>query len=530
MPLIIDKVRVWRQNLNEIEQDRLYLGIPLLVSLLIKLILIAVLYNSPINNDGTLYINAARQFAAGNFAEGLALYPMPAYSLLLVLVHTIISDWIFAGFLISVLSIVLVTIPLYYLTKIMFDAKTGFWACLIFAVLPRMNGWSLHLMRDPLFLFFIISCIYFALKSISEKNLFFIGVAFILAWSATLIRIEGVVFIVFYWFYLIYLSLFSKENRSRHFSRAMIWAGIPIGITLLVLLFCGVRSMAFNRFDYVYEKLITLLSGGFLRKSTQIYHFLSEAGTGEPFDGGHYSFASLAKHFMPLIYLLGIVQVFVKVLSPLSLAPLYIGFKDKVKPFDSKHDRRFILLVWFLFTGLGYYFLIDHDLIATRYLIVPAVLLLPWVGFGINKLLEKSKISSHKKMIFFLISIIILVPTIKTFQLTSSRDTTTIRTVNWVKDYCKTNKAKIVFNNHEVFFYIGLKIENDSNLQMHYYRKGKVAKNIELFAEKKNAEIIILKVKTRDIDKVMDFKLYQKIKSFAGNKYTILIYNRTFKE
>ena len=111
--MIAERLRMWNQTFSESEQDRLFLGVPILISIIVKLILLLFLYNSPINNDGTLYINAARQYAMGNFAAGLAYYPMPAYPLLLSFVHIVIPGWIMTGYLISLVSMVLVTIPLY---------------------------------------------------------------------------------------------------------------------------------------------------------------------------------------------------------------------------------------------------------------------------------------------------------------------------------------------------------------------------------------------------------------------------------
>jgi 4-amino-4-deoxy-L-arabinose transferase-like glycosyltransferase len=168
--LIFDKVKMWSQKFNNSGKDHLYLGVPILVTVLLKLIILMTLYDSPVNNDATVYINSARQYLMGNFTEGIIIYPQPAYPLLLVLIHFVIPDWIFSGYFISIVSMILATIPLYYLTKTMFDKKAAFWACLIFAILPRMNEWSMNISRDPLFLFLFMSCVYLSLKFIKEKT------------------------------------------------------------------------------------------------------------------------------------------------------------------------------------------------------------------------------------------------------------------------------------------------------------------------------------------------------------------------
>ncbi|MCK5100286.1 MAG: glycosyltransferase family 39 protein [Desulfobacteraceae bacterium] len=533
--MIAEKLRMWNQTFNESEQDRLFLGIPILISIIMKLVLLLFLYNSPINNDGTLYINAAKQYAMGNFAAGLAYYPMPAYPLLLSFVHIVIPGWIMTGYFISMVSMVLVTIPLYYLTKTMFGVKAGFFTCIIFAFLPRMNEWSMNISRDPLFAFLFILCAYCALKFILERNLFLFGATFVLAWCATLVRIEGVIFIVFYFLALAYFAIVDKENRSCYGSRALIWIGIPIGIALLALFSSGIRGIAVNRFDYVFAELSMFFSGEFLTKPTAIYHFLSEAMTHPPFYDGHYSFAALCRHFMPVIYIFGILQILVKILFPLSFIPLYVGFKNRRKPFDNNDNAcsgKFILWICILYIGLGYYFLIDHDFIATRYLIIPAFLLLPWIGHGLVILYEKINASPKKTMIIALILIIILAPAAKTFKLISSRETIVVTTAKWLKDNDKTAKMQIVSNNRKDAFYIELEAEDNSNWKTHFYnqRKRKALQSIEEFALEKNAQIIVFKTKTKYADKVETFQFYQKINSFVGKKYTIFIYDKMSKK
>ncbi len=518
-------MKIWYQSSNDKQKDLICLGIPILISLTIKLILLIVLFDTPVNNDAAVYINSAKLYVMGNFADGMIVYPMPAYPLLLAFIHIFIPDWIAAGYFISLVSMILVTIPLYYLTKTMFGSKAGFWACLVFSVLPKMNQWSIDIIRDPLFLLLFISCIYFALRSIKKSDFYLFGLTFVLAWSATLIRIEGVIFIGFYSCVLIYFAIVDTDNRARFFSRSLIWVGIPIGIALLAVLFSG-YGIAVNRFDHVLLELIGFFNGNFLTNSSQIGQFLSEAATKPPFFDGSYSFAALCRHFLPIIYLLGIVQILVKILFPLLLIPLYIGFKVKVKLPD--YYGKFILLVWILFAGLGYYFLIKYDFIATRYLMIPAFLLLPWIGLGLDRLCEIVGTSPYKKILVFLILIIILVPTGKTLRLTlsKSKGITTVQTVQWLIENDKINNVQIVSNHYKVSLYIDLKAKADSNWKTHYYDERNNSLSVEEFALEKSAEIIVLKKKTKEIDKVEDFQFYQKVKSFVGKKHYSLIYTR----
>ncbi len=519
--MIVDGVRTRLNNLNDNKKDWIYLGLPILISLIIKLVLLAALYNNPVNNDGTLYINAARQYALGNFAKGFMVYQMPAYPLLLAFVHMVIPNWVISGYLISLFSMILVTIPLFYLIKIMFNSKVAFWGCVVFAILPKVNDWSFDIIRDPLFLLLFISSVYFALRSVLEKDSILFVTTIIFAWLSTLIRIEGVIFIGFYWFVLIYNSIADKENRTHFSIRSFVWIGIPLGIVLIALLSGSVRNLAFNRFDTLYSELVNFFSGDFLNKSRRIYDTLSEISGHKPFKDGHYSFITLCKHFIPLIYLLGILQAILKVLFPLSIIPLYFGFKAKVNTYMG--SGKFIFGIWIFFIGFAYYAIIDHDFIPTRWLMIPAILLLPWVGCGINQLIAKANTFTYRKLILCLISLIILAPAIKSFALISSRDVTTSYAVKWLKKNDKINKVPIVSNNFKDSFHINLAAHADSDWKVYYYKKQKISYNIEKFAQKKHAKIIIYKFKTKNKGKISNFQFYEKVTSITGNKYTTMI-------
>ena len=97
------------------------------------------LFIKVINHDGVLYIAAAQKFAAGYFREGSALHPMPAYSLLVALVHYLTPNWIVAARLVSLTSSVLTIVPLYLSTLDLFDRKTAIWSCTAFTLLPLSN-------------------------------------------------------------------------------------------------------------------------------------------------------------------------------------------------------------------------------------------------------------------------------------------------------------------------------------------------------------------------------------------------------
>ena len=175
---------------------------------------IVALFNKPFNSDGVLYISAAQYFATGHFKEGLDLFPMPLYSLIITAVHFIVPNWEVAAKLISITSMVLATIPLYLLTTELFNRKAAFWACLAFAVSPLPNDWAVDVIRGPIFVFFVLWAVYFAQNAIiSKRPIFFFLTAFFSCVSLFL-RIEGVIIIPFFFFFTMCLILIKREKES----------------------------------------------------------------------------------------------------------------------------------------------------------------------------------------------------------------------------------------------------------------------------------------------------------------------------
>lgn len=506
-------------NLDEASLNRLCLGIPLAVSLCVKLILLLFLHQSAVNMDGTLYINAARHFAAGDIAAGLALYPMPAYSLLIALTHTVIPNWISAAYFISITSMVLATIPLYHLTKKLFGMKEAFWACLIFALLPKMNEWSLYVSRDPLFLSIAAWFVLVALKSIRKTGLLLFGSTFLLAWAAILIRIEGLIFIFFYAVILIRQAVTAGEPKGPHYLKLLIWL-FPLGAGLMLIGIMGVHGIRVNRFDQVYKWMVPLFNGDFLNSYFQIYNFLSEAENHSPFSGWHYNFAALSRHYLLIIYMMGIIEVLLKIISPLSFIPLYMTLKRPVP-----RQGKWVFWLCALFIAAVYYSLLTRDFIATRFLMMPAFLLLPWIGAGTNTLWLKATMASYNLWSRIILVFLIVLPAVMTLNLPRSNDNTIPKVVAWLANNSTAEKVHIVTNAKKVPFYADLETDNNPNWTVAVY-ENENDMEIESFAINENATILILKKKHRKNKKMLVFDHFKKIAEFETKREMTTVYAR----
>ncbi len=144
------------RELAQIPESRRALPLLLMFSAILMGALFFVRLKADLNFDGEIYIAAARKYAAGMYKEGLAIYPMPLYPYLIALMHRIIPNWILAGRLISYFCMTLTVIPLYLLSKDLFDRRAAFWACIAFTLLPDTLLHSNEVMRDPPFFLFAI--------------------------------------------------------------------------------------------------------------------------------------------------------------------------------------------------------------------------------------------------------------------------------------------------------------------------------------------------------------------------------------
>jgi|GEM_PF-1053519 4-amino-4-deoxy-L-arabinose transferase-like glycosyltransferase len=137
-------------------KDSLYLAIALACSLLWRLPLIV----SPgaIHNDSTEYIRIARLIMKGVWSEGDI---PPFYSLLIIGVNFIVGDLELSGIIVSVLSGVILTIPIFYLAKEFYDVRVAFIAALLAAFQPYLYKYAGTVLTESTYALLLVSAVLF---------------------------------------------------------------------------------------------------------------------------------------------------------------------------------------------------------------------------------------------------------------------------------------------------------------------------------------------------------------------------------
>jgi len=482
-----------------------------LLSLLLKVVLL--IRGDVANPDGVLYIAAAEKHAQGLFSEGLSYYRMPFYPLLLAAIHFVVSDWVLAGQLLTTISLVLVLLPLYALARRLFNHQSALWTILMFAVLPEFN--TISIMRDPLFLLFILSSLLFLVIFYQDHKFKAISGFLLFSVLAVLTRIEGVlllaifpIVLMFYWW------------SSRRSNGCSVRLAIPMVLIVIVFSFVllGVNTVGIStnlRLDEVSLWVKDLISFNFMIGYQQLMESLRELQQALPGGSYHNNLLEVTRHYAPFIYLIGLLEILVKAVFPTSLLA-FLTFRWKKSESLMSSDRWLIFFPWFTFVLLNILFLIKKNFIQTRYFWVPIVLALPWIGYGINLWWQERQ--QRKIVVTVVLVLIIMAPLSKTIARSlTPQDTTVISAGIWLKKYDPLRQIMILYNDSRLPLYAGRVSEVNLKHELESLRK--------LVQHDKDVDLVALYLSNKK-KKKYSIGGFESLKIFRGDKKTVVILKR----
>ena len=494
------------------------------ISLFLKILLL--MSDNTVNNDGLLYIAAAQKFAAGHFNEWLKAFPMPFYPMLIGIVHFLISDWVTAARTISIIFIVFTIIPVYLLTKELFDRKAAFWASLAFALAPFPNSLADTVIRDPGFIFFIAWAIYFALRTTQTQEIYFLCMTALFSIFSILFRIEGIILIIFFPVYLLVLYFIEEQKRTYLLKRSVLLIMIPLFLVTVFFIFGLNKPNSFNRSGEIYSEIKRLFNIGFLDSYYAISDNLKTLEQSSPVSGFKNNFAEIARHYMHLIYLVGLIESFIIVLFPLYLLPLFFSFNRTVQT-----NRVFVSSVFLIYMLMVYYFLVKMDFITSRYLSVPLLLVYPWIGAGIQRFFEYLAVKFPPKVFALFFLIFFILPVYKCVEQEFNEDRSLMAAAKWVADKSDEGKLRIITTDNRFLFYSGRDYyaagnaffvtggdelynfdNNDNN-----YRK------LEQVAIQKKFDLVLIRISSKK--EAPQFEYFKKLREFKGRKNISYIFS-----
>lgn len=493
---------------------------PLVLSFLLKLFL--SYQDAVINSDGVLYLQAAQMIAEGRFAHSLLLYPMPAYPFLIAVVHTVVPDWILAAKFIGLITAAAVTVPVYFLTRILFDRKAAFYAAMAAAVLPSLNDIAPDVIRDPCFFLFACWSVYWMVKASLTKRILAAFWAFVIGGAAILFRIEAISLLAAYLFYLAGLTIFGEERR--HFAiKSLLFLMIPTFIGVVGLVSFGTTAEGFDRIDQLRAIGGHIISGDFFKGYQSIYaHLKNSERLALPPSGELYT---LARHYMPVLYLIGMLEAFFKSLFLPFAASLWVARRHCL----AVKGMPVVVLAILFHSLLVFIYCLHIDYLSSRYLLLSALLFLPLVGQGTVMLEDKCRQLRWQKTSLIILTIIFLVlPLYRSVVKGMGEDQVIALTGRWLSDRSEFHQVGWAVNDLRYYIYA----DREFN-----FRKGKresskigryFAENdygaLEIQARAGGKGVIIIKESKRETRLKPDFRHFRRIKQIESHQSIVSIY------
>ncbi|MBA2880800.1 4-amino-4-deoxy-L-arabinose transferase-like glycosyltransferase [Desulfosalsimonas propionicica] len=504
------------ENLFDAYEPKYGLLFCLALAAFIKILLLC-LFQKPINADGTLYISIAKHFADGRFSDGMALYPMPFYPALIALVHFIIPNWDLAARLLSIFFMTFAIVPLYFLTRDLFNRHAAFWSAFAFAVSPVFNEWSVDVIRGTGFVFCVLWAVWLGQKALKlEKPAFFVWTGAISVISF-LFRVEGIFLIVFFPLFCIVRMLQKPKTAVSMAKGLMLWLAFIAVLGGAGLTAAHLNQMPVNRLDSVTSKADAALQLEFMDKYMERYKALEKLEGTPPFYHGRQNLLETTRHFMYLVYLTGFGKIFIKVIFPCFFVALFFS---SWRPMQVQHA--FILGLIGFYLLLVYLNLINRDFMQHRFVFAPACLVYPWVGQGLNNLFNRVKNSFRPNFwLFCFLAVFLVVPASKAFHSVVKRDDSVIiEAGRFAKQNELLRDARVLTNDSQLPYYGGLTVDQFETIpnkyEDDYAGMGKIA-------IKKQIDIIYIKV-SDEKDIMPQFSGYRLIKKFPSDDRIIYIF------
>lgn len=244
--------------LSYISRNRTLFYFLLILVLAFSLRLARSFIDDNMDKDSVVYLWMAKSAATGDINGAVAynLRMPPLYISLMAAGEYLGIGAFNAAMAVSVVAGTLLLIPVFSITRTLFNDKIALFASIIVATHPYLVRISAEIMRDSLFLFLIFAGLAFALKAAKEGKSLNWCVPGIFAGLAVMTRTEGIdlVFAIMLWFVVeLYMSFRNKcviNMIKKTLSSAFCLLAAFLLVTLPVQLLLSETSSAWGPVDY----------------------------------------------------------------------------------------------------------------------------------------------------------------------------------------------------------------------------------------------------------------------------------------
>ena len=486
------------------------------ISIGIKLVLVVM--SDIINPDAVRYINAAHEILRRDFAAAFTHEKMLGFAFLLGLTKLVVADWFLAGKLLSALPLVLTTLPLYLIARDLFGVRAALASAVMFSVLPYANGLVTEVVKGPMFLLCIVTSLWLVMRGLRNETWPELVGAACFALLGMLFRVESMVYLATVMLMLGLFVCVGKGRRAAGLQRLLAFSALPVAVACMggAVILAGLVPPEI--LDRAAEHFGHYFTPHLFDNYVRIYQHLDEVE--RQFSGGQWSndFFELARYQLPLIYLVGLLQVFVKVLSPVFLLPLLFSFKLKQ---HRGAALALLLAVIFGFLGMDYLFLVKNNFISGRYLLVPVILSLVLAGYGLDRLLGTLSATGFAKFASVLVLFLcIMVPAVESFAVLADQKIVLKTAGHWLAKHQDLDRLQIITNNEQVVFYAGLMRRS------YQVFPPAPAGGYEAEALQREGDLVILVFSATQYGQLPAFRQFRPLAEFADKRKKIVIYER----
>lgn len=325
----------------------------------------------PIFADEAIYIRWAQVMRAEPTLRFVSLSDgkTPLFMWVMIPLLKIFKDPLFAGRLLSVISGFFTLIGVYFLSKRVFNKNTAFWASLFYVIIPYTVFFDRMALVDSMLCTFTVWSIYFALWLVRSVRLDLAMILGYLLGSALLTKTPALINLLVLPVSL--LSLRRKTSGKYSVLKVLILLVVSILIALtmynLLRLGPGFQQLSARNADYVFSPLELI---------------------GRPLDPFIPHFHDIADWF-PHLFTIPILILTI-------LGVYFLLF--------SLNRSGLVILIWILIP-----FLLEMAFLKTftaRYLLPSVAPFLIFAGYGLSKILSKTKINNNVKIIIALITVL----------------------------------------------------------------------------------------------------------------------------
>jgi len=503
-------------------QEKKYLLSIIVAAIVVKLFLI--LQSEIINPDGVRYLNSAHELFQGHVAKAFKYDRNLVFSAILGLFNLIIPNGFMAGKMLSCLFLLLSTIPIYFITRELFGCKAAVAAVLIFSTFPTINSLSISIVREPPFLFFFLLAVWCAILALKNKDWRFLGAVGLFTLAAGAFRLEALLLYPILSLYLLFFACKDNQHRSFYGKGILAVTAFPLFCLGAVLLVCLLDTGFALALEKLYLRFLDhYVKEGFLSRYLSLYEFLKNSemkvsGGVNPDD-----FFEIARHNLFLVYLIGLIKSFLSSLTPLLILPFFYGLN-----FKNRLDRNSPLITTVILVYLlgGYLFLLTRNYISARYLFVPVILCIPYMGHGFERLADLLERRRYGRPVFVLIfSFVLLLPLASSFGKIEDEKTEIKIAGEWLQSE-GLHTSRILTNDERIPFYAGL-FRNEYR-RMNFNQINRWAK--KNVSKLKKYDVIALRSSDKNnIVAKTPFNGFQMVKKFGSDDEIVLIYTSVDK-